>query len=117
MNKKLISMLAGAMLLACPLAIVVTQPGCTTTQNRITYQTLYGIGLATSKSYQAYNDLVVAGKIPASTLEPMCKIWDKYRVAYIAAVDVAKTNLNAPAPQDVIDLSNSLIAAIAVLTK
>ena len=112
MNKKLISLLAGAMLLACPLAIVVTQPGCTMTQNRITYQTLYGIGKAADNAYMAYNDLVVQGKIPAASLKKVGDVWAKYRAAYNVAVDAAKLNLNEPAPQEVIDLSNSVISTI-----
>lgn len=112
MNKKIISLLAGAMLLACPLAIVVTQPGCTTTQNQITYQTLYGIGKATDNAYMAFNDLVVAGKIPAASLKKVGDVWAKYRVSYDTAVNAAKLNLNMPAQQDVIDLSNSVIATI-----
>jgi hypothetical protein len=116
--KKLLSLFVGAMLLIAPVAtVIVIAPGCTMTQNRITYQTLYGIGKATHNAYQGYLDLVVAGKIPATSLERIGKIWDRYRVSYIAAVDAAKLNMNSPAPQDVIDLSNSVIAAVTAFNK
>jgi hypothetical protein len=110
--RKLLGLIAGAMLLVGPVVFTVTQTGCTMTQNRITYQTLYGIGKATDNAYMAYNDMVVAGKIAPASLEKVGKAWTTYRLAYNAAVSVAQLNLNAPAPTNVIEASNAVFATI-----
>lgn len=105
-------------LAACLMALTpIIQTGCTTTQQTVTYNTLYSVQKGVIAAYSGYNDLVVAGKIDAASLPSVAKAYQKYQVAYSLALSAAQFNPQAIAPPDVIQLANELLNAISLFTK
>lgn len=104
------------LLLAMPLAPMGwTGMTCTPTQQRVTYNSLYTTGLAVNSAYAAYNDKVVAGTATFSA--SVAKAYNDFQAAYNVAVIGAQMNTAAVAPQNVVDLANSVYAAIKQFTK
>ena len=105
-----------AVLLLCiPIApIGTTGASCKPTQQRITYNTLYSVGSAVNSAYAAYNDAVVQNK--ATFNASVAKAYNDFQAAFAVAVQAAQLNVNAVAPQNVIDLSNAVLAAIKTYT-
>lgn len=104
------------LLLAMPLAPVGwTGMTCTSKQQQITYQTLATIGSAVNTAYSAYMDQVVSGR---ATLNPsVAKAYDDFQKAYAVAVSAASMNPQAIAPQNVIDLANTVLALVKQFSK
>lgn len=104
------------LLLALPFAPMGwTGMTCTSSQQKVTYNTLYSVGLAVNSAYAAYNDKVVAG---TATFNPSVgKVYNDFQSAYGVAVTAASLNTAAVAPQNVVDLANSVYAAIKQFTK
>lgn len=101
-------------LLAFPVASV-TFTACTTTQQRITYNSLYSVGTAVNSAYAGYMDQVVAGK---ATFSPtVAKAYGDFQAGFNVAVVTAQNDPKAIAPQNVIDLANAVYAAIKQFTK
>ncbi len=102
------------LILVTPLAPVAFT-GCTTTQTRVTYNSLFSVGTAVNSAYAAYNDQVVAGK---ATFSPnVAKAYNDFQSVFNVAVTAASTNPNAIAPQNVVDSANAVYAAIKQFTK
>ena len=104
------------LLLLMPLAPVGwTGMTCTNKQQRVTYNTLYSVGSAVNTAYAAYNDKVVQG---SATFSPnVGKAYNDFQSSLNVAVTAAQNNLNAIAPQNVIDLANAVYAAISQFKK
>lgn len=110
--KKLLNIIVLSLSLASfPL---VTGMTCSQSQQRVTYNTLYSVISAVNAAYSAYNDQVVAGK--AAFSPNVAKIYNDFQSAAVVAINSAQT-LQAPAPQNLVDLANSLYAAINQLKK
>lgn len=105
-----------ALLLLCiPIApIGTTGMSCKPTQQRITYNTLYSVGSAVNSAYAAYNDAVVQGKAIFSP--NVAKAYNDFQAAFAVAVQAAQLNPQAIAPQNIVDLSNAVFAAIKQFT-
>jgi len=100
-------------LLSLPIMPVMT--GCTISQQRVTYNSLYSVGQAVNSAYAGYNDQVVAGK---ATFSPnVAKDYNDFQAALSVATQAAQMNPNAIAPQNVVDLANAVYAAIKQFTK
>ncbi len=93
---------------------LVTGMTCSTSQQRVTYNTLYTVGQAVNSAYSAYMDQVVAGK--ATFNVAVANAYNQFQVAFAIAVQSAQT-LNAPAPASLTDLANAVYAAIKQFTK
>ncbi len=104
------------LLLSMPLAPVGwTGMTCSQSQQRVTYNSLYSVGLGVNSAYAAYNDQVVAGK---STFSPnVAKAYNDFQAAFNLAVQAAQLNTKAIAPQSLIDLANTVYATIKQFTK
>lgn len=90
-----------------PLTTAMT---CNPSQQRLTYNTLASVGSAVNSAYAAYNDQVVAGK---ATFSPtVATKYNEFQAAYAVAVNLAQNSTSAVAPQNVVDLSNSVLALI-----
>ena len=110
--KKLTSFLFLSLcLVSFPLTTGMT---CSKSQQTITYNTLYSVIGSVNTAYIAYNDEVVAGKVKFSP--NVAKIYADFQAAALVAINSAQT-INAPAPQNLVDLANSLYAAINQLKK
>lgn len=108
--KRIVSLLMLAVSLASfPL---VTGMTCSQSQQRIAYNTLYSTGLAVNSAYAAYLDLVVQGKVNKESVPQVTKAYNDFQAAFSIAVTAAQMNLKAVAPQNVVDLANSVIGLI-----
>ncbi len=111
------NLLASVVVLAVTLflGIPITQTGCTTpSQKARAYQTLGAVAVGVDTAYSAYMDAVVAGKVSLADQAKVRVAKQKYQVAFVAAVDVAKADLGALAPEDVVRLAGELSVALAV---
>lgn len=99
------------LLLLMPLAPVGwTGMTCSQSQQRVTYNTLYSVGLSVNTAYAAYNDQVVAGK---ATFSPtVAKAYNDFQAGFSVAVSAAQAGTSSVAPQNIVDLANAVYAAI-----
>jgi len=94
---------------------LVTGMTCSKSQQRITYNSLYSVGVGVNTAYAAYMDQVVSGK---ATFSPnVGKAYNDFQSAFNVAVVAASNNPQAIAPQNVVDLANAVYAAIKQFTK
>jgi hypothetical protein len=108
---------AGAMLLLLCLSLIgFANQGCSTTQKKVVYQSLYTTEMAVLKTYSAYNDLVVAGKVDKSTLRPVADAYAKYQAAFLTALDAAQFNPDAAVPDQVKVLADDVTNLIILFT-
>ena len=88
---------------------------CKPSEQRITYNSLYGVGTGVNSAYAAYMDQTVAGK---ATFSPnVGKAYNDFQSAFNVAVVAASNNPQAIAPQNVVDLANAVYAAIKQFQK
>lgn len=115
MKKYLTAVLLSLSLVSIP----VLNTGCEflkgTSTNRVVYNTLYTVGNGVNSGYSAYLDQVVRGQAVYSV--NVAKAYNEFQAAYSAAVITASQNLNALAPQNVIDLANAFYAAVKQFQK
>lgn len=99
------------LLLAMPLAPMGwTGMTCTSSQQRVTYNTLYSTGLAVNNAYAAYNDAVVGGHAIFST--SVALKYNEFQTAFNLAITAAQNNAQAITPQNVADLANQVLALV-----
>lgn len=102
------------LLLAMPLAPVGwTGMTCSSSQQRITYNTLATVGQAVNTAYAAYLDQVVAGKATYSVA--VANDYNKFQGLFNTAVQAASMNLASPASADLQSLAASIVSNIATL--
>ena len=89
--------------------------GCTTSQQRVTFNTLYSIEQGTTSALDGYDSLVIQGKISTNDVPKVSAAYNKFQTAFLVALDAARYNTNAIAPpslvvesEDVVNLINSL---------
>lgn len=94
-------------------AVIAT--GCTTSQQTITYKTLFSIEHVTVSAYDGYLDTVIKGQTSTNSLPLISRAYNTFQGSYLIALDVAQYNTNALAPaalitesQDIINLINTV---------
>lgn len=92
-----------------------TGMSCKPSQQRITYNSLYSVGSAVNSAYAAYMDQVVAGR--AAFNATVAQRYNEFQGAFNVAVVAAQNNPQAIAPQNIVDLSNAVFAAIKQFQK
>jgi hypothetical protein len=85
--------------------------GCSTSQRRATYNTLYSVHVTTDAAYNGYLDLVVKGSVRTNDVPIVSRSYRNFQAGFTAAVELA--HINAPATAEVIDLSTKVINEIA----
>lgn len=105
------------LLLCCisisPVIIVpAIAPGCTTSQQRTTYNSLYSIGQTVDSAYKSYLDLVVTGKVGTNDVPRISGYYADFQRAYGLAVSFAAANKNAPPSPEVSSAANRIMSAI-----
>ncbi len=106
-------LLAAALVLAVAPAATLT--GCKTTQQKAVFNTLSAIETSVNAAYRSYLDLVVAGKLPTTSVHAISQDYNIFQALMTQATLVAKGNTNAIAPQTVVDASTHLLNEIIAL--
>jgi hypothetical protein len=99
-----------------PLIALIIAPliGCTTSQQRTTYNSLASIALSVDASMQAYTDLVVRGEVPAEKLREVSKVYNEFQAAYQLALALAQLRPDQPPTPDLITAAAKVSTAIAL---
>ena len=112
--KKYLLPLLFAMALAVP-AVPLVLTSCTTSQQRITYNTLASVGMSVNSAYSGYLDGVVSGKVGTNNVPKVSVLYNQFQAAYAVAISAAQFNPTNIAPQNVVDLANQVVSFIATL--
>lgn len=110
--KKLLASIGLALALATGPAVLISTSGCQS-QQRIVFNTLYTIGHSVDSAYKGFNDAIIAGKVSASDMVKVAKLYTKYQTEFNLAVDAAQGNLNILAPTAVTQAASDLTTAIS----
>ena len=108
--------LLAAILFALGAAVVVTtETGCTTTQQQVTYNSLYSLEQSVVAANDSYQTLVIKGALPTNSVPQVSAKYNQFQAAFVVALDAVQFNTNAIAPaslqveaQDLINLISSI---------
>lgn len=90
--------------------------GCNTTQQTTAYKTLYGLEVATTGAFKAYDSAVISGAIPTNSVPQVSHAFNDFQSAMTVAVLAAQNNTNALAPANLVAESTAVINLITTVT-
>lgn len=105
--KKLISLIV--------LSVIII--GCSSTQRRIAYNTLYSVHVATDGTFNGYMNEVVNDRLPTNNLPKIAHHYAQFQAGWNSALYIARFNTNALAPENVLKLSDIVINDIYAVSK
>lgn len=111
LRKHLLPLLFAAVLIVPVAPLVLTS--CTTSQQRITYNTLASVGMTVNSTYSGYLDAVVRGQVKTNGVPKISLLYNQFQGAYSVAISVAQFNPTNVAPQNVVDLGSQFVTAVA----
>ena len=89
--------------------------GCTSTQQRVAFNTLYSVEQSTTAALNSYDTLVIKGSVPTNDVPQISAAYNTFQAAFLVALDAAQFNTNAIAPpalivegQDVVNLITTI---------
>lgn len=114
MTKTLRTLALALALCGAVMTVPVTTTGCKTHQTAV-FNTLSALETSVNAAFKSYLDLVVAGKVPTTSVKNVSLDYDLFQASMTAATLAAKGNTNAVAPQATVDAGakvlNSILAA------
>lgn len=114
MRSRICGLILVSMLFTVPSLVILTGPGCSTSQQRITVNTLKSVADTTDAAVKTYLDQVVAGKIKTNDVPSVMARYSEFQAAFNIALIAATLNTNAPPTPEVIANSANVKSAIAV---
>lgn len=100
----------------CPV-VIVTQTGCQSTPQTVAYKSLRAVADGVDASMKAYARAVVAGRVGAETQAKVRDLHGRYQVSLNKAVQLARFDFNAPAPDELAALAADLTETIIAATR
>ena len=97
--------------------ITVTHTGCTASQQRVSYNTLYSVEKTASTAVDGYFDAVVAGRASADGVARVSDAFNKFQASFLLALDAVQFNTNALAPESVVIESQDLVNLVNTFYK
>jgi hypothetical protein len=94
----------------------ITNTGCKTSQQRISYNTLYSVQSVTVGAFDSYVAQVIKGNIPTNSLPQVSRKFNVFQAAFAVALDAVQYNTNALAPDNLMVISGDLINLINAAT-
>ena len=91
-------------------------PGCTTTQQKTTYQTLGVLEQSSTAAVDGYYALVIRGTLPTNDVPRVTRAYNVFQAAIAVAIDGAAANTNALAPPSLVTLSQDLVNLVNTVT-
>lgn len=97
------------------IAVVVLLIGCTATQQKATFNTLYSVEHTTTAAVDAYFGLVVRGEVSTNGVKRVATSYNNFQASFLIALDAAQFHTNALAPESLIIESQDIINLITTL--
>lgn len=94
---------------------IITIIGCTTTQQKATFNTLYSLENTTTGVYDGYIALVAKGSVPTNGVPSVSKAFNDFQASMQVAVILAQNNINAIAPSNLVAEATSISTLITQL--
>ncbi len=113
--KKNFSLIIILSLFALAVPIIVTETGCTTTQQTAAYKTLYSLEQTTTAAVDAYYAGAIKGTWSTNGIPAVSRAYDDFQLSMTAAVALAAGNSNAVAPAGLVDKSTGIINTISTV--
>lgn len=86
--------------------------GCTTSQERKVYNSLYSVGASVDASYKSYLDLVIQGKLATNDVPRISGYYADFQRIFAAAVAANGVNKNALPSPEVSSAASRITSAI-----
>lgn len=116
--RKFTVLILSALLCWAPIVFIAgCSGGCTTSQKAVAYKTLAAVQQTVDSDLKAYSEVLVAGKVDQATQIKVADAKAKYEVAFKAAVDAARGNLESPTPEQVQTLADNLTTILNAVAK
>jgi len=97
------------------LLAVALLPGCTTSQQMVTKNTLASLELTATAAVDSYDALVIQGAIPTNDVPRVAHAYDVFQASFLLALDAARYNTNAIAPPNLAVEATDLVNLITTL--
>lgn len=94
------------------LSLLIVCAGCTATQQKIAYNTIYSVEVSTKATYDGYLTLVVKGQLPTNSVPQVTKVFNDFQASATLATVATQNNTNALAPSSLVDEANAVINLI-----
>lgn len=116
--RKFTVLILSALLCWAPIVFIAgCNGGCTTSQKAVAYKTLAAVQQTVDSALKAYSEVLVAGKVDQATQIKVADAKAKYEVAFKAAVETARGNLESPTPEQVQSLADNLTTILNAVAK
>lgn len=113
MKRKIRILLVALMCYIVPITtITTTQVGCSTTQKRVAYNSVYSIAISVDSSMKAFAELYVKGEVSKDTWEKVKSYHARYQEVLKLSVEALKYDLSKEAGTDLIKAASDLMAII-----
>ena len=99
-------------LISCP---VLLTPGCTTSQQETSFNTIYTLEKATTAVYDSYIQQVIFGSIPTNDVPKVSQSFNAFQASMLVALDTVQFNTNALAPANLVIASEDLIRLVRAI--
>lgn len=96
--------------------VSVAVTGCSTSQQRIAFNSLATVQTTTVGAYDGYVSQVIAGRIATNDLPRVSQRFNEFQAAFRVALTTVEYNTNALAPQSLQVLSGDLLNLITTLS-
>lgn len=106
-----------AILLALVVAISAIDTGCTTTQQRVTYNTLYSVEMTTTAAVDGYYVATIKGLAATNGIPKVALAYNGFQKAFNVALDTAGFETNTLAPASLQQESADVIALVGQFWK
>jgi hypothetical protein len=104
-----------ALVAICLSPVVVSMTGCTTTQTRYAYNSLYTVEHVTHDAYSGYIDSVIARQTSTNGVPQVSSVYNKFQASFLVVLSAAQFNTNALAPASLEQESRDVINLIITL--
>jgi hypothetical protein len=105
----------GLMMSLAILPVALVPVGCTTSQQTLTYKTLYTLETSTTAAYDSYLALVVNGTLATNAVPAVSAKFNLFQASFLVALSAAQYNTNALAPASLAQESADVINLINVI--
>lgn len=89
--------------------------GCTATQQRVSYNTLFSVEHSVSAAVDAYDGAVISGSVPTNAVPLVSRAFNQFQASMLIALDAVQFNTNAIAPPALAVEAQDLIHLITTI--